>query len=108
MPKAAHERLTDSGPLFCALPGREAVPPAILAFDDFNHVLRAFPAAVFQPELYDLRDPRPEKLHMIFDKTILKMLTGKGCIIPDDFIVVIIAELKVGLIDDLVLFDMAK
>ena len=45
---------------------------------------------------------------MIPDKSVLKMLAGKGYIILDNFIVVVISEFKIGLVKDLIVFDMTE
>ena len=39
---------------------------------------------------------RFEKFHVIFNKSVLKMSAGKGSVIPEDFVVVIISQLEIG------------
>ena len=48
--------------------------------------------------------PCPEKLCMIFNKSVLKVFTGKGSIIADDFVIVVISQLKIGIIKNLIIF----
>lgn len=45
---------------------------------------------------------------MIRNEFILKMGSCKVCIIGDNFVLVIISKFKIGLIEKLVLFDMAE
>ena len=80
----------------------------IFAFDDFKHIFWAFFTATFQPDFYDLCNTCPEKLCMIFNKSVLKMLTGKISIIPENFIVVIISQLEISLVKNLVVFDVPE
>ena len=87
---------------------KERHPALILTFDDLKDILRTLFAAVLQPELDDLRDARLEKLHVIPDELILKMGPGKVLVIGDDLVLVIIAQLEIGLVEDLVLLDVAE
>ena len=87
---------------------KERHPALILTFDDLKDILRTLFAAVLQPELDDLRDARLEKLHVILDELILKMGPGKVLVIGDDLVLVIIAQLEIGLVEDLVFLDVAE
>ena len=68
--------------------GEKAISSTIFTLDDFKHIFRAFLAAAFQPEFYDVGNARFEKLHVIFNKFVSEMYAGKGSIIADDFIIV--------------------
>ena len=84
--------------------GEKAISSTIFTLDDFKHIFRAFLAAAFQPEFYDVGNARFEKLHVIFNKSVSEMYAGKGSIIADDFIIVVISQLKIGIIKDLIIF----
>lgn len=45
---------------------------------------------------------------MKLDKAALKVLLSKLCVIRNDFIIVIIPQLKIGLIENLVLLSVAE
>ena len=83
--------------------GEKAISSTIFTLDDFKHIFRAFLAAAFQPEFYDVGNARFEKLHVIFNKSVSEMYAGKGSIIADDFIIVVISQLKIGIIKDLII-----
>ena len=80
----------------------------IFAFYDLKHFLRCFPAATLKPELNDSCQSAFEKFHVVMDKVALKVFLGKLCIIRNDFIIVVIPQLKIGLIENLVLLNVAK
>ena len=98
----------DSCLLFCTFANRSVVSPIVLAFDDFKHLFRAFFAIIFEPKFYNLCNTCLEKLHVILDESIMKMFTGKVDIIAENFVVIIISEPKISLIEELIVFDMIE
>ena len=45
---------------------------------------------------------------MVLDKSVLKMPAGKSRVILEDFVVVIISQLEIGLVEDLIVPDMPE
>ena len=94
--------------LFCSIIVKESNTALIFTFNDFEYFFRAFLAVVFQPQFYDLCNARLEKFHVILNESVLKMRPGKGGVIADDSVLIIISELEIGLVEDLVLIDMTE
>ena len=80
----------------------------IFTLDDFKHIFRAFFTAAFYPDFYDLCNACFKKFHVVLDKSVLKMPAGKSRVILEDFVVVIISQLEIGLVEDLIVPDMPE
>ena len=80
----------------------------ILAPDNLVHLLRGLTAAILKPHFYDRRETAFKEFHMILKKLVIKMLFCKFPVIFQDLVLIVMPQLKISLIKNPVLSDMAK
>lgn len=87
---------------------KEFCPAFVFALDDFVHFFRCFCASSCQPHLYDGIKSASEKLYVIVDEPVAKMIRRQLCIIFYDFELIIVPQFKVCLIEQLIFGDMPE
>ncbi len=91
---------------FYALLQQAAAP--VLTADNLVHLFRCFPAPAGQPHFDDCVKPLLEKLDMIINMLVIKMLLRLVDVIITNLILVVIAQLKIGAVKQLIVADVIK
>ena len=94
---------TRRGIVFCGM-----LTTLIFTMENRVHLFRCFLTSAGEPHFDNGIKATSEKLHVICDMFVVKILLGLSCVIQFDLVLVVIAKFKIGTVKQLIFLYVAK